>query len=441
MKIKITILGMFWLLICLDILAVEQLGIFVDVKRYLDGKLNTKYVIDYQVPYKNLTFLARGRVFFAELNVNYTILKADSVVINDEFTQNIGVTKKNDITTEKSFLDRISLTLAKPGYNLYIKFRDLNSTKSYDWIYETKPLDPECKLSDLELIDHVVADTTILSQKFKRNGASWLPAVSAIVSKGLIDSMYFFCEQYDIDHEYNIATLNIEIGSTIVLISSLSLPLNSSSNQLVFPVNTTGFEAGKYVASVELKGIDKIYKRYLEFFVKENTLPVYFALSDVDDEFQLMRYIAPIKSFVNWKSMSKEAKIGYISNFWISIAESQNQPVETVIANFKKRIDFCNARFSHFEKGWKSDMGRIYIRNGAPDDIDTDASTDDIKFIRKDIQIWKYSGNSHAVYMFVDIPMNGNYKLVYASNDEQESSNPNWRKYLGSDFDESRLEN
>jgi len=37
--------------------------------------------------------------------------------------------------------------------------------------------------------------------------------------------------------------------------------------------------------------------------------------------------------------------------------------------------------------------------------------------------------------------MNGNYKLMYVDNDDLESTNPNWRKYLGSDFDESKLEN
>jgi len=139
--------------------------------------------------------------------------------------------------------------------------------------------------------------------------------------------------------------------------------------------------------------------------------------------------------------MSKEAKRRYITNFWTEMAATRNQSIEAVLKTYNDRLNYCNARFSHFEKGWKSDMGRIYLRNGPPSDIETDTSSDETRFVRKDYQIWKYYGAFKAVYVFVDIPMNGNYKLIYSKNDEQESTFPDWRKYLGTDFDESRLEN
>ena len=90
-------------------------------------------------------------------------------------------------------------------------------------------------------------------------------------------------------------------------------------------------------------------------------------------------------------------------------------------------------------------MGRIYIRNGSPSDIEGDVesltSSDETRYVRKDYQIWKYSGLNKGVYLFVDNQFSGNFKLVYVSNDERESTFPDWRKYLGNDFDETRLEN
>jgi GWxTD domain-containing protein len=139
--------------------------------------------------------------------------------------------------------------------------------------------------------------------------------------------------------------------------------------------------------------------------------------------------------------MTKEAKRRYISSFWSAMAAQLNQPTEDIIQSYKQRVDYTNAKYSHFEKGWKSDMGRIYIRNGPPSDVEEDTTSDEKRFVPKDYQIWKYSGRVNAVYIFVDIPMNGNFKLVYARNDEQESTLPNWRRYLGTDFDESSLEN
>jgi hypothetical protein len=107
----------------------------------------------------------------------------------------------------------------------------------------------------------------------------------------------------------------------------------------------------------------------------------------------------------------------------------------------QERVDYSNRVFGHLKAGWTSDMGRIYIRNGAPDEIDRDTSSDQSRFVRKDYQIWKYSSGNKPVYMFIDIQMNGNFRLIYADDDDLETSNPDWLRYVGTDFDESKLDN
>ena len=86
-------------------------------------------------------------------------------------------------------------------------------------------------------------------------------------------------------------------------------------------------------------------------------------------------------------------------------------------------------------------MGRIHIRQGKPDEIEKGTSSDEARFVRKDYQIWKYQGRNKAVYLFLDIQMNGNYRLIYVEGDQQESSNPDYLYYLGDDFDTSKLYN
>jgi len=107
----------------------------------------------------------------------------------------------------------------------------------------------------------------------------------------------------------------------------------------------------------------------------------------------------------------------------------------------QERIDYCNKYFGHHKAGWTTDMGRIYIRNGAPDEIDRDTSSDQSRFVRKDYQIWKYSTQRKPVYIFIDIQMSGNYRLIYVDDDDMENSDPDWLRFLGADFDTSRLEN
>lgn len=442
MKTKSLFLLSLALIIYTNLAASERLGMFIDVKRYFDEAKNTTYVIDYQVPYKNMMFLQRDNSYFAELKVVISIANADSVIVTKEFINNIGVTRKYDVTSSnKSYLDRITLTLAMPGFSLQVDFEDLNADKSYSWSYFNEQLNPSDKLSDIELLTTVSSDTLSFSQKFRRNNMIHIPDASRLISKELHDSIYFYCEAYEIEDESARAVMTIKKEDTTYQIVSLKLEKSDAGQPLLFPINISNLESGRCSATIDLYDPEKVFSRETVYFITEQTETLYFLFTDAEDEYQLLRYFVNVVSSTNWRTMSKEAKRRYISNVWASVAAQLNQTVEDVLKTYKQRVDYANARFSHFERGWKSDMGRVYIRNGPPSDIDEDTTSDETRFVRKDFQIWKYTGRNRAVYVFVDIPMNGNYKLVYASNDEQESTYPNWRRYLGTDFDENRLDN
>ena len=152
-----------------------------------------------------------------------------------------------------------------------------------------------------------------------------------------------------------------------------------------------------------------------------------------------MRYFMGNRLPSDWSKLELSTKRRYITNFWDQMAALNQLEPDLAVDQIRQRVDYSNRVFSHFGKGWTTDMGRIYIRNGAPDEIEKDQSSDETKYVRKDYQIWKYGGRVKAVYLFVDIQMSGNYKLLYVKGDDQEISNPGWQKYLGNDFDTSRL--
>lgn len=431
------------ILSCQAIMA-EQLGMFIEVKRYLNSNRDTKYVIDYQVPYKNLMFRTRENAYYAELKVNIEIAFPDSenYIPVREFTNNIGVTRKYDVTdSQKSFLDRISLTPPQEGFKLKIRFEDINGQKEFLWTYVTKSIKSDDALSDPELIQSILPDTTLYSQKFVRGKKSFLPAVSGIINNNYEDSVFVYCEFYNSREQDAKATLTVYKDSLAVLIRNIQreeLPYNGN---LLFPINISNLESGKYEVKVEVKSKGVSESKTLVFFITEQAETRYFIFTNPEEEHQFIRRLTPGRAANNWDSMSQQAKKRFISNYWQTLATSSNMNIETVLELYRKRIDHANKHYSHFEKGWNTDMGRIYIRNGTPDEVEKDTSSDETRFVRKDYQIWKYSKYSHPVYIFVDISMNGNYKLVYAENDEQESTSPDWKRYLGSDFDESKLDN
>lgn len=432
------------ILLGLQALMAEQLGMFIEVKRYLNANKETKFVIDYQVPYKNLMFRTRENAYFAELKVSIEIAFPDSVnyLPVREFTNNIGVTRKYDVTdSQKAFLDRIALTPPQEGFKLKIHFEDINGQKEYLWTYITENLKQDEALSDPELIHSILPDTTLYSQKYVRDKKSYLPEVSGIINNNYEDSVYVFCEFYNSREEDAKATLTVYKDSLAVLITNLHKEEIPYNGNLLFPINISNLDSGKYEAKIEASSEGTVQTKALVFFITEQAETKYFIFTDPEEEHQFIRRLTPGRAANNWESMSPQARKRFISNYWQTLAAANNQSVESVLDLYKKRIDHANKHYSHFEKGWNTDMGRVYIRNGAPDEVEKDTSSDETRFVRKDYQIWKYMKYSHPVYIFVDIAMNGNYKLVYAENDEQESTNPDWKRYLGTDFDESKLDN
>ncbi|HQC31678.1 MAG TPA: hypothetical protein PLZ48_02785, partial [Candidatus Cloacimonas sp.] len=59
----------------------DKLNMFIGYNRFLDKNKNTILLLDYQIPYENLAFLAKNNGYFAELNVKVKITEADSIFL------------------------------------------------------------------------------------------------------------------------------------------------------------------------------------------------------------------------------------------------------------------------------------------------------------------------------------------------------------------------
>ena len=87
----------------------------------------------------------------------------------------------------------------------------------------------------------------------------------------------------------------------------------------------------------------------------------------------------------------------------------------------------ANARFSStFKKGWKTDRGMIYIKNGEPDEIERHPYQMD----KKAYEIWYYYSIEGGVqYIFVDIRGMGELQLVH-STARNEIHDDDWERWL-----------
>ncbi|HCX73635.1 MAG TPA: hypothetical protein DHM37_07950 [Candidatus Cloacimonas sp.] len=160
---------------------------------------------------------------------------------------------------------------------------------------------------------------------------------------------------------------------------------------------------------------------------------------NIEKDFKLAKYFfsSPLKHYT--KDLEDEDKRIFLKRFWENRdpnpVTSQNEFVEEV----KVRVNYANTHFSHYQDGWESARGRIYIKYGPPFEIINDVTGINTKYTQKEYQVWKYRLNQNTTYIFLDLGGYGDYRLIYSENDDDEITLPDWRSYLGNSFKESYL--
>lgn len=424
--------------------AAQQLNMHVSSHRFLTSDKQTVLHLDYQIPYRNLVFQAHKGGYFAEVEVKFYVVRPDSVELKHVVTDNIGISSKWDTGSDKSYLNRVSFLVDEDDYQLRVQATDLNSKNEFQWDLQVSKLDTESKLSDLELCVEVKPDSSAYLEKFHRGKTLFRTQPSLIFDKNEADFVHLYFEVYTKASERqqsNLIVLTVEHGDEIISDDYIDFSSQTNLEGITLKIPIVEFKPGRYTGHLEVQIGESTQGQDFEFFVTEPKLELVFLFTDPDDDYNLLKYFSGTRITADWRNLNTEAKRKYISQVWKSWAAANGIPVQTALDQIRERVEYSNKSFSFFNPGWTTDMGRIHIRNGKPDEIEKDTTMDDTRYVRKDYQIWKYRGKLNAVYLFVDIQMNGNYKLLYVQNDDMESTNPDFLRYLGDDFDTSVLSN
>ena len=147
-------------------------------------------------------------------------------------------------------------------------------------------------------------------------------------------------------------------------------------------------------------------------------------------EREIISYIASQKDLDMYDDLNLEGKEAFLNKFW-----ADRDPVLTTVNNeFKeeyfKRIAFANINFKTTvqKEGWKTDMGRIYIQHGPPDEIERHTADTETNAWQQ----WIYEavkGQGNVFFIFGDLEGFGRYTLLH-SNLRGEKYDENWEKWI-----------
>lgn len=145
-------------------------------------------------------------------------------------------------------------------------------------------------------------------------------------------------------------------------------------------------------------------RREKEFTVEQSAAN---AALDPRTSIEVLRYIA-----LDWekdeidKLRTEEDRRSFWVAFWQRRDPSPDTPQNEAMDEFYKRVRYADQHFGSGGAGWKTDMGRIYIQYGQPDEI----VRNPFRFDGPPEEIWYYYHDRKTFY-FIDQDGFGRYEL------------------------------
>lgn len=114
---------------------------------------------------------------------------------------------------------------------------------------------------------------------------------------------------------------------------------------------------------------------------------------------------------------SEESRRSFYESYWEG-REGERQA-------FEQRCRATSGFGSQFREGWRTDRGRVYIKYGEPDDVETSAfGVGTLPYV-----IWYYYTGGNETFVFLDRMGNGDYEQIHSTVDG-EVDFANWQEML-----------
>ena len=426
----------------------RQLFVKTELLRFFDYDGNTEFHINYKIPNNELYFLQVPQGLTAQLDINFNIYFADELISENSFSHHAGARTMAVAQSDNHYvLDKIEFTLNYEGHTALIEIHDKNATTFYSQRYNLVPLTKTDFVSDIEISQGISTELVPALEPFQRGQYQFyvdpIPVIDgnnrdfiaffqmANIPAGA-DSLYRFYEFIKVKHE-DVIIWEYENYQTV----------DFEPYPIVRRIPLGDYEPGFYTLEITIQDprTQQLSTTYRNFSLTRQIL--YYTqrvFPDDDEEFELISYFLNSRQRRDWRGLNEVGRKNYIDRFWAAndpnVASDSNLFLETI----RQRVNEADWRFSYHRAGWRTDMGRIYIKYGNPDTIERRDTDVDARYSRKPYQIWQFSASART-YVFLDFQGNGNFRLVYVRNDETENTDPGWRGYFGIDFDESSFFN
>ncbi len=151
--------------------------------------------------------------------------------------------------------------------------------------------------------------------------------------------------------------------------------------------------------------------------------------TQLDSLFAPMTHIVPPEELSVYGTLATEGRRRFLKAFWQRRDPTPQTPDNPAMHEYYRAVTYTNEAFREPGAGgiagWRTDRGRIYLRNGRPDDVLRRPSASPRPY-----EVWKFTRDRVRYFVFYDQSGFGNYRLI-GTNDTRETGVMDWERYLG----------
>lgn len=364
------------------------------------GESTPRLKVYYKIPYDQLRFIRKEDHYMA--GFYFTTLCYDS-----KGEQRAGDVWEREVLAEtyedtrlgsRFFSDSLSFPIDPGEYTLRVGIRDLNSRRR------------GFKRTQVEVPDFRASDLTVSGLVFLSPGSTWVfnPERTYDGSSPLAVSF----EIYKFHTSESLLNLSWKVEDQrgrLILGDSSQVAAFEGIKRETLETELNFLSPGRhsFVVSVEdrQRGNRAVAQR--DFLFQP---PIFFSKERYLEMVDQLQYIAKPEELGKLREAEPQDRETLWEEFWKEKDPSPGTDRNERREKYFERIEYANRHFSSFQEGWKTDMGRIYIIYGKPDEIERHPFDLD----SPPYEIWYYYGQGLR-FIFLDKHNLGDYRLVYPS--------------------------
>ncbi len=411
---------------------------WIDAAFFRTNENTTSVEVYYSIALPELSFFQNAGKYLASFTFSIEIIDAENNLVRQDSTARTVAVKSTEEASDKNrgIIDELIFHLPPGTYTLRSCLKDNHAqisaldnltlnVPSFGNTIQTSSIQLASSISDMQT-----------NKLFSKGGKSVMPNPSRHY-RYHNSFLYVYYEVYNLlppdsasstfQYEYTIADSS---GDSLIVTPPKSVQKPGTSCVKMQTLDIRGLESEKYLLSVKTTdpATGQSYIGRTEFYVSPPgpllaTRHLPMTPDDIKRYRDQIKYLASPEELKLYDQLAPEGKEKFVLNFWRSKDPTPETTENEYMQDYFSRIDYANKHFKGKDGGMNSDMGRVFIIYGQPDDIERHV----MEIGKKPYIIWHYftAGGQHT-FVFVDRNQSDIYALVHSTVPE-EIKNENWK--------------